>query len=138
LASWSTRAACPTWRAPGAPIASLSKTLDNWRVSRMQEMWTLREVARVARRSPQHAVNWARAGMLPGYSEANRGERLPAKVPAATATAYAHVLAVGACSPQLAELMKAEPEKVLAVAEALALLARTAIESTSATNGRAA
>jgi hypothetical protein len=76
--------------------------------------------------------------MLPGYSEATRGQRQPSKVPAETATAYAHVLAVGACSPQLAELMKFDPAKVLEAAEALATLARTAIAATSSESGRAA
>jgi len=110
----------------------------------VQQAWTIREVARVAGRSPSSAALLARAGLLPGYTAtAELADRKGtgfkgAQVPAELATAYAEILRAGVATTRLAELMKGEPEKVLAAAEALATLARTAIASTNSESGRAA
>jgi hypothetical protein len=104
---------------------------------------SIREVAKAAGRSASGAALWARAGLLPGYTgvaSSEEGQSVygrGAQVPVDLAEAYVLVLRSGVASARLAELMRESPADVLAAADALALLARTAMESGTA-SGKAA
>lgn len=93
----------------------------------MADTWTIREVAAAAGRSPDTASALARRGLLPGY--AARRYRIGAGIPEPLAEAFVTVLRTGAASQRLAGLMRENPAEVLDAAEALAVLARTAMES---------
>ena len=95
----------------------------------MSETWSFRDIARESGRSVTYVATMAAAGLLPGHSRGARRRR--ARIQPVTARAYATVLRSGACSRELAELMRDDPAQALAVAEALSMLAQAALTGPS-------
>lgn len=102
----------------------------------MKAGWSVRDVAKAAGRSVGHVAEMARTGLLPGYVGSDR--RKSAEIPADLAEACALVLRAGACTPRFAAVMREDPETALATAEAMATLARAAVEARDLEEGKAA
>lgn len=102
----------------------------------MERTWSIRDVAAAAGRSAELASRTARAGLLPHYSA--RSFRHGARIPAHLAEPFALLLRTGVTSARLSAQMRDDPAAVLAAAEALATLARSALDAPRLTDDEAA
>lgn len=91
----------------------------------MERRWTLPALAQACGRSPRTVRYLASAGLLPGYYSDMRSA---SHVPWDVGLAFAQVMRTGAYSREFAAVMRDDPEQALATAEAMATVARAALE----------